>query len=439
MRIKNIILVAIMDIMCQKIRFFLSAMIIGVSLLIIGYLSFFSNIAKCNRDECDKLLARGINGTGMIQVFSTGNYNELELIQNAYDGGIFESIGVWQYAINAFPLPEELLQTRRLHKGFSADATPWVYIDKNVLELHNIKFSQRIVIPDENWDRSNWYGIYLGANYDGIPVGTTYVTDRFDESVEFEVLGIMKKGQMMMSSDVCAFGRADELSSLYVLDDVIIMVYTGMPPTWVGTYCNGAYTVANGYTLKEARSYLENRAKELNVDIETGYLSDGFQAEEIEERDLQKVDKDLSGLIIITCVLLCSCIICMEMIGNRKQYGIYYANGFSLKDLLQMHICQNLIRVLLPLVGAWFVLKKYIYELYDIPVFSGNLGAEQVLLMIEDCTTYENIKMVDMWRYQTILPCMVFVAIILFILCTIIPTSILVGKEPYALLKDTRG
>jgi hypothetical protein len=440
---KNIIVVAIMDIMCQKIHFFLSMIIIGASLAIIGYFSLFSNISKLNRDECDKILTKGINGTGVMQVFSSSNSNsQKELIQNAYDSGIFEFVGVWEYAINAFPLPNELLQTRRSNMGYAADATPWVYVQKSVFGLHNIKFSQRINNTDENWNNPNRFGIYLGANYNGIPVGTTYVVDRYGESVEFEVLGIIKKGQMMMSSDVCAFGRADELTSLSILDDVIIMVYSGQPPLWVGTYSNGAYVAAGGHTLKEARDYLENRAKELDIDLESGYLSEGFRAEEIEENDLQRVDRELSGLIIVTCVLLCMCIICMEMLGNRRQYGIYYANGFSLKDLLEIQICQNIIRVLLPMIGAWFILSKYLEKLYDIPIFVGTEGSRSAMVaskMIEACSTYESGKLLAFWRNQTALPYMIIVGIALFILCTVIPVLIIGGKEPYELLKDTRG
>ncbi len=440
---KNVILVAVMDIMCQKTRFFLSMIIIGVGLTIMGYFSLFSNISKLNRNECDKILTKGVNGTGVMQVFGSADGNsETELIKNAYDSGIFEFIGVWEYAINAFPLPDVFLEMRRSNNGFAADATPWIYVEKNVLGLHNIKFSQRIDSLDVNWNKTNWYGIYLGANYKGIPVGTTYVMDRYDESAEFEVLGIIKKGQMMMSSDVCAFGRADELTSLCILDDAIIMVYVGHPPAWVGTYCNGAYAAANGHTLKEARDYLENKAKELCVDLESGYLSNGFRAEEIEENDVQRVDRDLSRLIIVTCVLLCACIICMEMIGNRKQYGIYYANGFSLKDLLGIHICQNVIRVMLPLLGAWFALNKYLENFYDIPIFAGteSTGSAGVAeKMIKACYTYENGELVAFWRNQTALPFMIFMGLVLFIICTVIPMLIMGGKEPYELLKDTRG
>lgn len=94
------------------------------------------------------------------------------------------------------------------------------------------------------------------------------------------------------------------------------------------------------------------------------------------------------------------------------------------------------------MIGAWFILSKYLEKLYDIPIFVGTEGSRSAMVapkMIEACSTYESGKLLAFWRNQTALPYMIIVGIALFILCTVIPVLIIGGKEPYELLKDTRG
>lgn len=432
MSTKNTICIAIVDIMCQKTRFFLSILLIGISLGAIGYFSMFTNVSKYNKDECNRLLTRGIDGTGAMQVFG----EDLEtLIKDAMDSGLFECIGTWESTVEGYSLPEELMGCRMANGGDPAEATKWVYIDRTAIGIHNLRFAQKIEIPEEKWSDPQWHGIYLGGSYSGIPVGAVYEIEKAGGYDTFEVIGILEKGQQFVSEGVMISGRAGRIDALELLDDAIIVPQGEHAPIWYWRNCNGGYTPAEGVSLDEARAYLEERTRELGLKLETGYLKDGFYAEEIEERDIQRVDRELNIVLFVTCLLICSCILFMQMIGDKKQLGIYFANGFTHSDIIWIYLWQGMLKVSISLIMSYIVIKNYFDIMYREMFDYGGIGP--VAIGESRRTSFH--KILSRWINHAALPGMICAAAIVLAVCMIIPILLLWRKVPAELLKDTRG
>ena len=432
MRTKNTIRMAITDIMCHKMRFFLSIVLIGISIGSIGYFYMVTNVSKYNREECDRLLSRGIDGTAVMQVF--GDHVD-KLVTDAMNSGFFECIGTWESDVQGYPLPEELMKCRVSNGGDPAVATKWVYIDKTAVGIHNFQFTQKLDVSEEKWNDPQWHGIYLGGNYSGIAVGTIYEIEKIGGYETFEVIGVLKKGHQFVSEGVMIDGRAGWFDALEILDDAIIVPQGENAPIWYWRSCNGGYTPATGKTLDEARGFLEEKAKELGLKLETGYLKDGFYAEEIEQRDIQRVNQELNVVLFFSCLLICSCIIFMQMIEERQQLGILFALGFSRSDIIRIYIYHAFLKVSIALTLSYLCIRYYMKILYEEMFAYGGIGP----IAINQSKRLSFYKMLDRWINHAALPEMLCAAVIIFIVCSAIPILLMRNKVPANLLKDMRG
>lgn len=418
----NIFRLAINEIMMRKVRFFLSALIIGLSFLGIGYYYMFSNESNYHRYECDNALTKGIDGTGAMQVF--GDYeDQRKLKKEAMDSGVIEYIGTWLPLSSSNQLPEDLINQRQVN-GFSPSRhTIWYYIDRSVLGAHNLEFAQSEEVSEEKWMEPEWNGVYLGYNYHGITVGSIYEFTIFDgTTLKCEVLGILEKGSQIVSNLVMSDGRGNGIYTMEYLDDAIIMpeqLYISDRPKGA---CNWAYTPADGVSMKEARSFLEEKAKELGLMVEIAYLSDGFLAEEIEQRDVRRIDQEACVMLCVICLLVCACLQFMQVMEERKKLGILYANGFSTMDIIWMFTWQSIIQIIVAMMAAWLGLKKLGEGFFNMPTVQTNV-----------------IKAVNHWIGTMALPKMICFGIIVFVICVSIPFLMVKGKCPAELIKDNRG
>ena len=418
----NILRFAINEIMIKKVRFFLSTIIIGLSLLGIGYYYMFSNESNYHRYECDKALTKGIDGTGAMQVF--GDYEDQRRFKKeAMDGGKIEYIGTWLPLSSSNQLPEELIKQRQANGFTPSKHTVWYYMDRSALGAHNLEFAQLEEVSEEKWMNSEWNGVYLGYNYHGIPVGSIYEFTIFDGTkLNCEVVGILEKGDQIVSNLVMADGRGNGIYTMEYLDDAIIMperLYISDRPKGA---CNWVYTPANGVSLKEARTFLEEKAKELGLMIEIAYLSDGFLAEEIEQRDIRRIDQESYVILCVICMLICTCLQFMQVMEERKKLGILYANGFSGRDIIWMFIWRSIMQVIVAMIVAWLGLKKLGEGFFDMPTVQANV-----------------IKSVNRWINVFALPKMICFGMIVFVICVSIPFLMIKDKSPAELLMDTRG
>lgn len=417
MKARYIVRISIEDIMCQKSRFLLSILLIGLSLYFIGYFQVFSFKAKVVEEECNELLTGGIDGTGLLRVvkdYATWEAEELQRV--ALESGMVKSIGTWDYWEIGAGFPE-LTRLQCSFPDVIPDMRSWggqdclhlCTIDRTAIDIYKFRFSETEEVAEEKWRTPNWHGIYLGANFKGIPVGTVY----YSEDHEYEVIGIMEKGQCMVAPDVMCFGHGNGVFSVLQMDSLVVLVEKKTQNSaW-------AYISGDNVTLEEAQQYLKEKAEELGVSMEFAYLRDGFYAHRVLMRDFNEMDEEIGDTLFWACLLINCCIMVMLVIGSRKKLGIYYACGFSLRDILGMYLCQTMLRVLIPLGLTWLALEqscrqKYSeYQPFQISVFR--------------------------WLEKLAYPRMTLFAVMLFVIFAMIPVYMVWHSKPADLIKDSRG
>ena len=429
MKARYVVRLSIEDIMCQKSRFFLSVLLIGLSLFFIGYFQVFSFKSKVVKEECNELLTRGIDGTGLMRVVRDyDTYEAEELKRAALESGMVKGIGTWNSWADAGMLPEltqlqlsfpDVIPHTRTLLGPGNDYLHFCTIDRMAMDIYDFRFSEKEEVTEEKWKTPNWHGIYLGANFKGIPVGTVYREEQSDGEIqEYEVIGIMEKGQCMVSVEIMTFGKGNGVLSILQMDSLVIIVME-QGVSQIDRNSAWAYIPGDNVTLEEAQKYLKEKAKELGVGVEFGYLRDGFYADRIMMRDFSEVDEEIGNTLFWVCLLINCCIMVMLVTGSRKKLGIYYACGFSLRDILGIYLCQTILRVLVPLGLALLALERFCRQKY----------AEYQPFQVS----------VFRWLKKFAYPQMLLFAMILFVIFAMIPVYMVWRSKPADLIKDFRG
>lgn len=424
MKFSNILRISIEDIMSQKSRFVLSILLIGISLYLIGYFQVFSFKANVIERECDKTLTRGINGTGLLRITRDyATYEAEELKSMALESGMVKGIGVWNYWTVGM-LPE----LARIQQSFSdvtigkfgrADDLHHCTIDRTALPIYNFKFSEMEEVDETKWKMSTWHGIILGANFKDIPLGTVFQEEQANGIVhEYEVIGILEKGQQMVSDEVMCFGSGNGVFSTLQTDSLVVIVME-QGVSQIDRNSAWAYIPGDNIPFEKAQKYLKDKAKELGIQVEFANLRDGFNANIVLKQDYSGIDEEISGTLFWVSLLINCCIIIIVVIGDKKITGIRYACGFSLKDIVCIYLCQAFLRVVIPLGLAILALSKFCrqrfmeYQPFEVSTFR--------------------------WLKAYAYPKMIAFSVIIIIIFAIMPVCLLYQYKPAELIKDSRG
>lgn len=430
MKLQNIIRISIEDVMCQKTRFLLSVILIGMGLFGIGYFHLFSSgQSKIVRQECDRMLTRGIDGTGLIRVENYDTYEAKQLKKDAIASGMVEYIGTWEAGSDLWE--SELTALQRTFPDMDPDNWQRVFpsddpnrflemccIDRTALGICSLCFSEKAQVPEEQWKKDGWHGIYLGGNFRDIPLGTVYEREFYGKKEEYEVIGILEKGQYIPSIMVIACGEGDGFFTSLNLDSLVVCVME-MNVSEMTETSAWAYVPGENVKLEEARAYLAERAGELGVKAEFAGLRDGFTVQEITYRDLQQIDNEIYATLFLSSLLINSCIMAMQVIGNKKNLGIYYACGFSRGDIIRLYVCQNVLRVMTALGLSWMALRRYCQNTTSTSLLYKNSAFR--------------------WLNQIALPQMFCFGIVLIGIFSVIPICMIWRGRPAELMKDSRG
>lgn len=420
MRLKNTLCISIENIMHQKARFFLSTVMIGLSMIGIGYFMMFSNVSKYVKDECDRVLAGGVDGTGVMKV-SDIVYEVKKLKEEAMASGKIECIGTWMSGDMFWVLSEDLVPEP--YKNKDGPKMFWVSIDRTMLGICNLRFYKKRDVPEEKWKDPDWYGIYLGWEYRHIPLGTVYKEDIMLPGItkEYEVIGILEKGQEFISDTVVLDGMGNGVYSVESWDNAVIVPMELYVSDRVMTNYL-LYTPKEGISMGEAKSYLEEKAKELGLRPYFFDLREGFYLEELNQQDYRRIEKELCVMLCVTCVLINVCLLIIQLIRDKKEMGIFYACGFSHRDVFAIYVWQSILKIMI----AWTV---------------GFVGLKVLCQQSFNYHTDSPWKcpLGDRWFHYRALPPMTGFAIVLIGTFILIQACMMHRSVPAELMKDSRG
>lgn len=132
MNLKNILYFTIDGAMSHGARFLWSIVLIGLSMLGIGYFMMFTNNYRYI-EECDRVLKRGISETGVMNVTEYSSYEAKKLKEEAMASGKIECIGTWLSGESGVvPSQELILEQARIGRSTIGELCKHGYVGTGV-------------------------------------------------------------------------------------------------------------------------------------------------------------------------------------------------------------------------------------------------------------------------------------------------------------------
>lgn len=417
MKIKYIARMALDKIIFYKKSFLFMMILLCMGLFSIGVVLVGQMMNSYARDICDRTLAKGIERTGTVRVNDNSYFSQesKEFLQEAEAADIIYSIG---YVMEGKMADGYLSELAEIQSGFpdidtGSEALTCIFMNRTAIKLCNLSFQEVQEIDEDKWNSGRWFGIYLGANFKGIPVGTQYVEEVRGEEWVYEVMGILDENSRFVSGAVLFTAAGNGFNTCTRLDSMVICIGNTMPNS-----AGWAYSPEDGVTMEEAREYLAELAEKYELPVSFASLSAGFAYDDRERTRINNVLIEIFSLICLVTLLIDVCIFFITFLNNMEEYGIIYAMGVSKRGLLGILLMENLLKCLLAFMFTWGILYAYIWT---------NVGGDQTIrYALNDV------------MYHGVIQKLFLIDVLSIILLTAVPALVLSYSKPVTLLRGTR-
>ena len=329
----------------------------SISFFALGIILFYQSSFSYSEESCDKVLTKGIEGTGVL--YLDGEYYSekgMEFCRKAQALMCIDSIGsISMRGRNDMP---ELYKIQAGHSEASLGEGELeiMLLDYTGLGLCELDFIEKKEIEPQKLDASsNWYALYLGAEYEDIPIGTTYEI----EDITYEVMGKIKRGERFISSDMENGGAAGELSAYTVLDYAVLLISNDFlsSPFLM-------YSIEDGYQMEETQQKLEELADQMGLSVMCSSLSSNFKHNGLQKEKMKSIIMEVFVLVSIVVVIISISLQIVAFLNDSNEYGIFYAMGASEKDLQIMVLIENGIKNVLAFLISWMCLVLFVKVLF---------------------------------------------------------------------------
>lgn len=226
--------------------------------------------------------------------------------------------------------------------GWQEEVLPYYldicYLDKELFSLFGIANDEKVmedgIIP-----------ILVGKDYEGIlKVGDIYTDNNL--GCKYQVIGVLSEGIGIPNK--LLFGGED-----ICLDQKIVAAYDDRIDRynqWAASYMNSVYAVTDGSdktlnAISEYAKQCELHPKVLSIEE----LIDSYRQSNFE---FFMYNSLFTGIALLSCFLAMVAISVIQIILNKREYGIYYANGISKRDVAHLIIVENGLREFIAFIIA---------------------------------------------------------------------------------------
>lgn len=357
----------------------------AISLLLIGAIIFIYALNHYNREHVDNMLKKGIKQTGIIQVQSDNNtypseekyleYSGIahqnfinELVQedciediSAYSwgnidaGDCVDSEG--NYVLEkSFDMSQNAGEIYFSVDGKEMKCIDTLYVGEEYDKIFNIdvnaKFSEnQCDVYLEQYDGI----IYMGNCLEAIEAGTV-IKDSYGNT--YVVGGSIKKGAKMPKID----NVSSEMIAFQEMDYRILLV---QKTEWLFNRTDSlCFGIKSGYSLNDVRNVISEKAQIIHYNIQVKDFDGIFKNKAAQNKTFIKFIEQIMIIVLITVIILQVSMQSVHIIENFGNYGILYANGFSMKDFFYIFIIRNILKGCISVfitLGAGYVLLEVLY------------------------------------------------------------------------------
>lgn len=339
-------------------------------IIIVGFSYFIVNEREC---AAERIIVGGNNNLGIVRIINETDDEGINFIEEMKKKGFscigqryyievimsgFEELAIQQ---NEFAIKKTLIKNDHILNDSTSIVCVPFYGD--FPQMCGVKLAKGAWETKPEADERY---LYLGSEFHDIPIGTVYCNKDFsafssdEKNIKYIVKGYLAKGSKILSDKILTSRDLFNLHYGEILDDKIIMFDTH--PIAYDTYF-----LTNGKSSDEVNAILDAISQENGVEIEKSNWLEVLREQKEENRILIK---NISYFLVITTLICISVLLCntlAEKMNNGNVIGIWYANGFSQKDVFLIEVLDSIFPIFfsagLAIFFSYFVLQNQ-YNLF---------------------------------------------------------------------------
>lgn len=336
----------------------------AISLLLIGIVFFLQALNGYNKNEVDKILKYGVKDTGIVAINSYEELEKLDIFEEKmkYINGVeqvgYGDIGIIESTEYKGDFLEKIYEMQEGHQEicFNWDENEWGknvetamitvgsedFFDFKIDEGYSFKTCEKLL---EEYEEV----IYLGSKLKGFEKGTVLYNK---DNQKVIIGGYINEDLKMVKSEI-----SGESIAYFEMDYKILRIMKKR----VGYTM---FAISKGANMREVKEKIFELAQEYNVDINVKTYEGIFDGIESRNRTIISFLDRILIVVLITVVLLQICMQSVHIIDNMKNYGILYANGFSMSDHFLIFSIQSIIKGFLATflsLGAGYLIIDWYY------------------------------------------------------------------------------
>ena len=311
--------------------------VISITLIIFStIINFGHNYAY---DSADSLLKQGVKNTAVLRL-SDNNIDYLEELASQPE---VETLGSsYKFEIDCIP---ELYEIQRSHKTNNDMFIEVICVNLNSSNLCDLKLKSGDMPEKLNFDKQdnkNTEYLYLGAEYENIPIGTIYDT----EYCNYIVAGILDDSQRWIDQSLLYGFDINTVDFTFDCSYSIHSVSAGLPFTSDIWIC-----ASDNYTIEQTIEKALNLTEKHNINVTYTTLQSSYERA---TSDWITINSILSKLIIIvcfSCIMMMICFQLIQILTDKREMGIMMSVGFSISDIWIIMLVKNLIISVISLIA----------------------------------------------------------------------------------------
>lgn len=368
--------ILINSILRRKRTFILTILLNIISVMLIAITIYIYSDNNYCMSKADKVLANGIKGTGLYVINTTMNEPDFDLKVEEFKKKVanihgvegvadFDSAGGILTGVPKLREVQDKYISQELMKDIRKDSVYGIVTAGNPLPICNAPLQSGEYKESE--DKYVVY-LYLGNNLSEIPVGTEYhfsgaIGTDHELNVTYIVQGVFEKGAVFIDQRLLS-QTYDLLSEecAYNLDNMVIAQTYPSRSNWF------FYTVNGESSVEVVNDEIGKLAKETGWPMITASASEIMRGRQEKTMEVSKMVIDLLIIVVLSNIIILSCLSVSSILGNKSEYGILQANGYGSYQLSLIIVIENTIKFVIATVLGCFVAKKVIslYAFWDI-------------------------------------------------------------------------
>ena len=414
MSIKHIIYYAVKRLKSDLlIQFFV---LIGMTLAVLFCETciFISQSVLNDKKEIDNCLSEKAEKYGGLEMVGNFQFDEFsKFYEELIDEGIIKKIGsqsdlmmysepgqgstsLWEKMVDKQkkgPLP---LDSMDYYEGFMG-----LCINSGEFDMYDLKLLSGSE-PNEWEITENRTLIYLGANFDFVPVGTVFEWSTESEKMESIVAGIFEKGCDLLDEsklfnsiyEGVDSGVASTIS--WNMDNLLVEVNDSK-----GIICSMCMFQTNDdQSFDFTKEQIEKKAEDKGVSVHILSLKDRIDVITENSLELYNAYKKMAFFIIATVFVINITSGILGSVLRKNEIAVWRVNGFTVKDVFEVIFIENLFIAFLACIAAPFVmyfleLKSYTghdLKMVEYALIKSILGGFIIAIAISAAEAYGIVK-----------------------------------------------